>query len=140
MVKLLLLGSDINAYYMGRCYHELYGVKAQALGNEKMRFTMGTSIIDFTYNDELQNKDKFVSILLDYYKEHYSDEKVLLVPCHDVYVRLVVENRKKLEKYYVFNSPDIKIMDSFLVKEKFYTTYSLSAILFVWQIKNQKVR
>jgi len=130
MEKILLLGSDINVYYMARCYHELYGVKADAIGKEEMRFTKGTNIINFTYDNDLRNKDKFVSILVNYYKEHYNGEKVLLIPCHDVYVRLVVENRKKLEKYYVFNSPSIGIMDSFLVKENFYTMYKNSELAF----------
>ena len=130
MEKMLLLGSDINVYYMARCYHELYGVNANALGKEEMRFTKGTSIINFTYNEELRNKEKFADILVNYHKSHYNGEKVLLVPCHDVYVRLVVENKKKLEKYYVFNSPSREIMDSFLVKEKFYTMYKDSGLSF----------
>lgn len=130
MEKILLLGSDINTYYMARCYHELYGVKANALGQEKIRFTRGSSIINLTYNDNLSNKDMFVDILINYYKEHYHGEKVLLIPCHDIYVRLVVENKKKLEKYYLFNSPSQKIMDSFLVKEKFYTMYKDSGLVF----------
>lgn len=115
---------------MARCYHELYGINANALGKEEMRFTKGSSIINFTYNEELRYKDKFADILIDYYKEHYDSEKVLLVPCHDVYVRLVVENKKKLEKYYVFNCPSAEIMDSFLVKEKFYTMYKDSELIF----------
>ena len=97
MEKILLLGSDINTYYMARCYHELYGIKANALGQEKIRFTHGSSIINLTYDSNLSNKDKFADILINYYNEHFHDEKVLLVPCHDIYVRLVVENRKKLE-------------------------------------------
>ena len=28
------LGTDINAYYMSRCYHEAYGRKAYILGNK----------------------------------------------------------------------------------------------------------
>ena len=74
MEKILLLGSDINAYYMARCYHELYGVKADALGQEKIRFTTGSSIINLTYDSDLSNKDRFADILINYYKEHYNGE------------------------------------------------------------------
>ena len=130
MVNILMLGSDINVYYMSRCYHELYKRNAKALGKEPMRFTEGTNIIDLTYNEELRQKDKFADILIDYYKKNFNGEKVLLVPCHDVYVRLVVENRKKLEPYYTFNCPSEEIMDSFLVKEKFYNTYKNSELSF----------
>lgn len=130
MEKILLLGSDINVYYMARCYHELYGVKADVLGKEPMRFTMFSNIINITYNEKLRWKDEFLNILINYYKEHYNGEKVLLVPCHDVYVRLVVENEKELKKYYTFNCPSFEIMDSFLVKEKFYEMYKDSNLSF----------
>lgn len=130
MINILLLGSDINVYYMARCYHELYHVKAKAIGKEPLRFTKGTNIIDFTYNQDLRNKDKFAEILINYYKENYNGEKVLLVPCHDVYVRNVVENKELLKDYYVFNCPNEEIMDSFLVKEKFYNTYKNSNLTF----------
>ena len=130
MIKTLMLGSDINVYYMARCYHELYNKKADVLGNEPMRFTKGSSIINISYNENLKNPEKFSTILINYYKEHYSGEKVLLVPCHDVYVRLVVENEDKLKDYYLFNCPSIEIMDTLLVKEKFYTMYKDSALSF----------
>lgn len=129
-MKALMLGSDINVYYMARCYHELTGCNASALGYTPMRFTDGTSIINLSYNTSLRDPKKFADVLIDYYKNNYKDEKVLLVPCHDVYVRLVVENKKKLEKYYIFNCPSKKIMDSFLVKEKFYQTYKDSCLSF----------
>ena len=130
MVKALMLGSDINVYYMCRCYHELYGKKPNVLGKEPMRFTSGSSILNISYNEELKNPDKFADILIDYYKNNYKDEKVLLVPCHDVYVRLVVENKDKLKDYYLFNCPSTEIMDTLLVKEKFYTTYKDSDLVF----------
>lgn len=130
MIKILTLGSDMNVYYMSRCYHELYNENANALGEIPYRFTDGTNIINLSYNKELKNKDKFADILIDYYKKNLNGEKVLLVPCHDVYVRLVVENKKLLEKYYTFNCPSVEIMDSFLVKEKFYETYKDSELEF----------
>lgn len=130
MNKILLLGSDINVYYMARSYHELYHVKADVLGKEPMRFTEGSNIINISYNDKLRWKDHFANILIEYYKKHYNGEKVLLIPCHDVYVRLVVENQKKLSKYYVFNTPNEEIMNNFLVKEKFYEVYKNSQLDF----------
>lgn len=130
MVRILVLGSDINAYYMSRCYHELYGINADVLGNEPMRFTKGSSIINISYNENLKNPKIFSEILINYYKEHYNGEKVLLIPCHDVYVRLVVENKEKLNDYYLFNCPSIEIMNNLLVKEKFYTLYKGSALNF----------
>ena len=130
MINILLLGSDINVYYMARCYHELYHVKAKAIGKEPLRFTQGTNIIDFTYDENLRKKEYFSDILINYYKKNYNGEKVLLVPCHDTYVRLVVENKDLLKDYYIFNCPNEEIMDSFLVKEKFYNKYKDSDLIF----------
>lgn len=121
-MKILLLGSDINTYYMARCYHELYSKKADVLGKEKMRFTYKSSIINISYNDNLRKEEYFSDILIEYSKKHYK-EKVLLIPCHDIYVRLVVENKKELEKYYIFNLPSYEITNNLLIKEKFYQTY-----------------
>lgn len=123
MKKALLIGTDINAYSVARCYHELYKKKVDVMGYEPMRFSQHSNIMNFTYNNKLKDKNEFAKILIDYAKEHYKGKKVLLIPCHDVYVRLVVENRKKLSKYYLFNCPSYEIVDSFLVKETFYKEY-----------------
>ena len=77
--------------------------------------------MNFTYDKRVKDKNLFSEVLIDYYENHYKNEKVLLIPCHDIYVRLVVENRKELEKYYIFNCPDYEIVNSFLVKEIFYS-------------------
>ena len=130
MVKVLMLGSDMNVYYMSRCYHELYGKKADVLGKEPIRFTRFSSIVNISYNSNLKNPDMFADILVDYYNKHYSDDKVILVPCHDIYVRLVVENYERLKDYYLFNCPNKEIMDNFLIKEKFYTVYAKSGLNF----------
>ena len=66
MHKILLLGSDINVYYMARCYHELYHEKADVLGKEPMRFTDGSNIINISYNEKLRQKKDF---LMRYYLE-----------------------------------------------------------------------
>lgn len=123
MIKTLLIGTDINAYSMARSYYELYNQNVDVIGYESMRFTNNSKIMNFTYNKELKNKEKFSDILINYAKKNYK-EKVLLIPCHDMYVRLVVENKEKLEPYYKFNCPDYEIVDSFLVKEIFYKKYN----------------
>ena len=56
MNKILLLGSDINVYYMARCYYELYHTKADVLGKEEMRFTKGSHIINISYNITMSTK------------------------------------------------------------------------------------
>lgn len=121
--KVLVLGSDINTYSTARAYHELYNEKANVLGKEPMRFTNHSNIIDIEYDERLRDEKQFVKCLIDYAKRHKTNEKMLLIPTHDIYVKLMVNNRKKLEKYYAFNIPSKKIATNFLDKEKFYTVY-----------------
>ena len=52
--RTLVIGSDPNAYYLARCYHELTGKKADMLaihieGQKPFAFTRYTSIINVKY-------------------------------------------------------------------------------------------
>lgn len=122
--NVVLLGSDINAYYMARCYYELQGEPIDVIATEKIRFTMFSSIVNIHYYPDLKTKEGFVSALTEYGKEHLDKGRSLIIPCHDVYVRLLLENADALTSYYVFNCPSLEIADSFLDKEKFYKTYA----------------
>ena len=47
---ILIIGSDINAYYMARCAHEAYHVKPYMLAHSRMAFTANSDIINIFYN------------------------------------------------------------------------------------------
>lgn len=128
--KVCLIGSDMNTYYMARCYHEAYGETVDVIATEPIRFTQYSSIVNITYHPDLKTNEGFVKALLEYARANFIEEKILLIPCHDVYVRLLVENKEALCDHFVFNSPDLAIVDSFLVKEKFYKTYADSGLSF----------
>ena len=122
-IKVLIIGTDINAYYMSRCYHELTGKKADLIGKAPMAFTSVSNITNIKIEDNLWNNDVFVETLINYAKEQKSKEKILLIGTNDNYVKLIIENKSLLEKYYVFNYPDINIVNNLLIKENFYETY-----------------
>lgn len=128
--KVLLLGSDLNVYYMARCYHELYEEPVDVIATEPIRFTQYSSIVNIEYHPDLKTDAGFVRALSDYGMENMKSEKILVIPCHDVYVRLLLENRAKIERWFVFNCPTLEIADSFLDKEKFYKTYAHSGLSF----------
>lgn len=128
--KICLIGSDMNTYYMARCYHELYGTNIDVIATEPIRFTQHSSIVNITYHSDLKNPESFVRILTEYAAGLNLKDRILVIPCHDVYVRLLVEHKSELEKYFIFNSPKAEIADSFLDKEKFYKTYSSSELSF----------
>ena len=121
-IKVLIIGTDINAYYMARCYHELTGKNADLIGKENMAFTSVSKITNIQIEPNLWDNDTFVKVLLDY-AENNKNKKIILILTNDNYVKLISENKKILEKYYIFNYPDIEIVNNLLIKENFYTKY-----------------
>ena len=118
-IKVLIIGTDINAYYMSRCYHELIGKKADTIGNRAIPYTnISNPIIIENFN----NKENFKKALVEY-GEKNKDYKTLLIATSDLYVKMVAEEKSLLEKYYVFNYPEINMVNNLLIKEKFYTEY-----------------
>ena len=128
--NIVLIGSDINAYYMARCVHERYGEVPDLIAAERIRFTEFSSIVNVIYYPELRTSEGFLQALLDYGKTHLDKGRSLIVPCHDIYVRLLLENAEALTSYYVFNCPSLSIADSFLDKEIFYKSYADSGLDF----------
>jgi len=118
-IKVLIIGTDINSYYMSRCYHELTGKKADTIGNRAIPYTkISNPIIIENFN----NKENFKKALIDY-GEKNKEYKILLIATSDLYVKMVAEEKKILEKYYLFNYPEINIVNNLLVKEVFYDVY-----------------
>lgn len=117
--KVVILGTDINAYYMARNFHEAYGIKAHLIGKAAMNFTSLSNILTLELHEDLWNPKSFKDILKNY-GEANKEEKIVLVASNDHYVRLIVENKKFLEKYYIFNYPNEEIMNNLLVKDRFY--------------------
>ena len=118
-LKVLIIGTDINAYYMSRCYHELTGKKADTIGNRAIPYTkISNPIIIENFN----NKENFRNALIEY-GEKNKDYKILLIATSDLYVKMVAEEKSLLEKYYVFNYPEINMVNNLLVKEIFYDVY-----------------
>lgn len=128
--NVVLLGSDMNVYYMARCYYEKYEEPVDVIATNPIRFTEHSAIVNIEYHPDLRTNEGFVKALVEYGKNHMESGKSLLIPCHDVYVRLLVDNASAIDPYFVYNCPTREIVDSFLVKEKFYKTYEKSGLPF----------
>lgn len=122
-IKILIIGTDINSYYMSRCYHELTGKKADLIGKAPMAFTSVSNITNIKIEENLWDSKTFVNTLINYAKSKNYNKKILLIGTNDNYVKLITENRSLLEKYYVFNYPDKNIVNNLLIKEIFYEKY-----------------
>lgn len=120
--ELLILGSDINAYYMARCYHEEYNKKAYLIGKTPMPFTSYSKILNIQIEPNLQELDVFKETLKKFYLNH-KNKKILLVGSNDNYVRLIIENQEYLNKYFVFHKIDVDLLNTLLIKEKFYRDF-----------------
>lgn len=118
-VKVLILGTDINTYYMSRCYHELIGKKADIIGNRAIPYT---TISNPIIVNDFNNRENFINALTKYGEEN-KNKKILLIATSDLYVKMVAENKKILEKYFYFNYPDLEVVNNLLIKEKFYDIY-----------------
>ena len=120
--NVLILGSDFNAYYMARCYHELYHEKVNVIAKKAIGVVSYSQIVNFKEVADFENADVFVATLNQYAKERKEDT-ILLIGTSDKLVRLIIENKQKLDKKYVHNYPTLEILNQVLVKDTFYQTF-----------------
>lgn len=119
--EILILGSDINAYYMARCTHEAYGKKAYMLARNKMAFTHYSNIINIIYNDKIWDEKHFLKAINKFAKS-FKNKKILLISSNETYASFLVNN--SLPENCVYNYPRKQILNNFINKEKFYKTYA----------------
>lgn len=120
--KILILGTDINAYTMARCAHELTGEKIDLIGKQELKTTSLSKITNIMYEENLWDTEVFKKTLQEYGEKH-KKKPILLIATNDFYVRLISENKDFLKKWYVFNYPRIEIINDFLKKDEFYQKF-----------------
>ena len=130
--RVLIIGSDINAYYLARCYHEYTGKKADMLGligkNIKpYAYTKYTKILNMEYVEDFWQEKVFLEKLDEYYEKH-KGEKILLVSSNETYGEFIAKNRTELEKKFYFNYPTVELQRTLVMKDLFYKTYADSCI------------
>lgn len=125
----LILGSDFNAYYMARCYHELYNKKVNVISKKAMGVVSYSKIVNFKEVEDFENPEIFVTTLNSYAKNQ-TVEKIILIGTSDELVRLIIENKEKLNKKYVHNYPSLEILNKLLVKDTFYQAFEGSGLEF----------
>lgn len=124
--EVLLIGTDINAYYMARNFHEAYGIKPNLLGKMAMNFTSYSTICQVEIEPNLWDNDTFLKRLSEFAKKQ--TKPIILVGTNDTYVRMIVENAEFLRQWYLFNYVDKTMLDTILLKEEFYKIYEDSVL------------
>ena len=118
----VLLGADANAYYMARCFHELYGKKVDLINYTLIAATQLSNIINFIPSPVFSTGAIFAETLNTYAKNSQF-KQIVLVATSDKYVRLIAENKDSLDKKFVFNCPSLAIVNKLLVKDNFYNAF-----------------
>ncbi len=127
--EILIVGTDANAYYMARCYHEAYNKKANLLGKKQMIYTKYTNILNVIYDDKIWTEQGFLNALENFRKQHQGT-KILLISSNETYAEFISKNKDKINEQYVYNYPNIDIINSLIMKETFYKTYENSVLDF----------
>lgn len=126
--EVIIIGSDANAYYMCRCYHEAYHKKAHLISAKPMSFTKHSSIIEAVYDPSLWTNDGFLNFINNYVKD-IKAKKIVCISTNETYARELVINKDKLDERICFNYVDEEFLDSLMMKDKFYEKYGSSGLL-----------
>lgn len=116
----VLLGSDVNVYGMARSFHEEYGIQSVAIGKGRLNATSNSKIVNVeVVEPNIEDDAVFCSTLISFAKRH-AGKTLLLVPCGDNYIKLLVRNQDKLRDYYEFECIDEDLLMQLSLKENFY--------------------
>ena len=127
--KILILGSDANAYYMARCAYEYTRKKAHLIGKNRLAFTKFSNILTIEYEPNLWNEQEFVRILNRYALKNI-ENRVLVISTNETYSLFLARNQKILEHNLVYFKQSEKVLETLTNKEKFYKTYKTSSLSF----------
>ncbi|EEG30924.1 Gram-positive signal peptide protein, YSIRK family [[Clostridium] methylpentosum DSM 5476] len=116
----VLLGSDVNVYGMARSFHEEYGIASVAIGKGRLNATSNSKIVSVEVVEPNIEDDKVFCNTLISFAKRYAGRKLLLVPCGDNYIKLLVRNQDKLRDYYEFECIDEDLLLQLSLKENFY--------------------
>lgn len=120
--KIIILGTDNNAYAFARSVHMYNGDTSLLLGTKRLTYTDRSKILNVRVYENFDDTGFVAGIkkFLEETAEELKDYKKILIPCSDGYVKLVAENREFLEKHFLFNVVDKKLQEKLENKIDFY--------------------
>ena len=116
----VLIGGDFAAYSQARTFHEAYGVSSLAITTAGNILNTRTSILETIVEPELTETPVFLRKMQEV-AEKYPQEHKLVIGCRDWQVRIVIENKDKLEELgFIVPYIDRTLLDQLVLKEHFY--------------------
>jgi D-aspartate ligase len=116
----VLLGSDDNVYGFARSFHKEYNIKPIALATAILEPTKNSNIVDVIVDKDLHDEKHLVEKLIEMAKKLKIEyKKLILIPCSDAYMEMVVKHQDEL-KMYENRFIDFKHLKEFNDKESFY--------------------
>ncbi len=126
----VLLGSDVNVYGMARSFHEAYGIPSVAIGKARLNATSNSRIVSVEVAEpNLEDDAVFCKTLIDFAARYPKDQTLLLVPCGDNYIKLLVRNQEALRPYYRFECISEELLMRLSIKESFYEPFDFPVII-----------
>lgn len=117
--KVFALGSDANAYSVAKSVYKAYGKTITTISQKTLLETQNSVLVEqLVFPNLIEN---FVDILIEVAnRSENKNQQLVLVPCSDGYVELVVKHAKVLENYYQFNVVSDVLQQQLENKESFY--------------------
>ena len=128
----IIIQSGQHAYGVARSFYAAYRVKslviepakkedrcAHSFGGSQGIATQNSGILDFQYVEHLDDPALFVQALVRVAMQ-CQQKKLILLVCDCYYAELIIENKKKLEKYFILPYIDQALLKMVQTKEKFY--------------------
>ncbi len=115
----VVFGGDINTYSVARAFYEAYQVRTYCFGKFPTGPSYGSSIVTYTANEAIDQKDVFLSTLTEFAEKH-ADKKILALGCGDSYVALLSQLKDRLPANVIAPYIPFSLMDSLQQKERFY--------------------
>ena len=137
----VILGGDITTYSLARSFHEEYGIKSIAISTVKNWLNSYSSIIDNIIEPKMNDLDTFLKRLTSLGEQYLGRKKLILIACGDWYVRMIIENRDTLEKYYVIPYIQEELLNKLVLKDSFYDICEKTGVdypkTFVYDVKEK---
>lgn len=117
-VRPVVLGGDIGAYSLARAFHSAYGVRTTVVSAAVTGPVSRSAVVDNVVEPHVDRADAAVAVLRRIAEQHRG-APLMVLGSADPAVRLLVENRDRLEDRYVVPYVGLDLLDRMTDKETF---------------------